>query len=650
MFTKPKILFYALFCIMVAPLFAQTIDLPAIFIDTKQKCLDKNVTEKIPATMKVLDGATNNIADSAKGTFYEIGIKVRGQSSALFPKPGYSVEVRDSTGEGMDVSMFGLPPADDWVLHGPYVDKSMLRNALAYWLFRQAGRYAPRTKHFDLYINGVYRGVYVMVEKIKRGKYRVNVSKLKEDDIAGDSLTGGYIWAFDKVGTNTGGGGSNNQGGIQAEGFNTSDGLNVILHYPKKANIQKQQEEYLKKYLNDLEALFQNGKNGDGYEKYVDVGSAVDYVLHQEITNNGDSYWCSFFLHKPKNKTKDGVYTEGKVTLGPPWDFNLAMSNGGMMGYGGGNSWQIESKTGSGGGMMGGFGFGGGGMGSLKAPNWLGGLWKRSDYQSEMKKRWAELRSGVWHTKVMDAYLDSMKTYLTKAAERNFKRWPNLGKSSGQGDADPEPMKYCNSSGGGGMGMGGNNADTWDGEVEHLRKKMKERMAWMDQQFGFTEPANPVVTEPLDPGLHNPDWQHDKDSAKVDNPGTTTPTTQPGGKTDSTKTTNPTTQPGGKKDSTKTTNPTWPQFGKTDSTKTTAPTTPQYIDDFTRLAPANFFALNGDHINVQTTIGGTFALLDLNGTVLYKTRIKAGFTTLKIPAKARDKHWIATLNGKMMNK
>jgi hypothetical protein len=60
--------------------------------------------------------------------------------------------------------------------------------------------------------------------------------------------------------------------------------------------------------------------------------------------------------------------------------------------------------------------------------------------------------------------------------------------------------------------------------------------------------------------------------------------------------------------------------------------------------------LNGDHINVQTTIGGTFALLDLNGTVLYKTRIKAGFTTLKIPAKARDKHWIATLNGKMMNK
>ena len=123
-------------CFVAGMSLAQTYDLPIIFVDTKQKCLDKNVTEKIPATMKVLDGKTNNVADSAKGTFYNIGIKVRGQSSALFPKPGYSVEVRDEKGEGMDVSMFGLPPADDWVFHGPYVDKSMLRNALAYWLFR----------------------------------------------------------------------------------------------------------------------------------------------------------------------------------------------------------------------------------------------------------------------------------------------------------------------------------------------------------------------------------------------------------------------------------------------------------------------------------------------------------------------------------
>ncbi|WP_405331822.1 CotH kinase family protein [Fibrobacter sp.] len=569
---------------------AQTYDLPIVFIDTKGECLDQNVTEKIPATMKVLDGATNNVADSAKGTRYDIGIKVRGQSSAKFPKPGYSIEVRDEKGEGMDVSLFGLPPADDWVLHGPYVDKSMMRNALAHWLFRQAGHYSPRTRHFDLYINGVYRGVYVLIEKIKRGKYRVNVSKLKETDISGDDVTGGYIWAFDKTGTNTGGMGMED---INKEGFSTADGLNVIMHYPKKENLQTQQQAYLKKYLDDLENLFKNGKNGSGYENYVDMTSALDYVLHEEVTNNSDSYWCSFFLHKPKDSKG------GKVTLGPAWDFNLAMSNGGGMGSTSTDGWQIENpqKQGQGGMMM----MGGG----LKAPNWLIGMWKDSHYQSELKKRWAELRSGVWHTKTMDVYLDSMKAYLTKAADRNFKRWPNLGQGSGQGDPDPEPMKYCSNQnqggqnqnpwgmwggGGGGITMGGNNADTWDGEFEHLRKKMKERMQWMDRQLGFTEPAQPIVTEPV---IHDPDWQKD--------------------------------------------------------TITQSNYRNVQMENLSRLSPTNYFTVNGEYLEIQTSLGGTFALLDLNGSVLYKTRIQKGLTTLKVPAKAMNKHWIATLNGKMMS-
>ena len=612
---KSKILFYGITFAMAIPLFAQTYDLPIIFVDTKGKCLDKNVIEKIPATMSVLDGATNNVADSAKGTHYDIGIKVRGQSSALFPKPGYSIEVHDSLGEDMKVSLFGLPPADDWVLHGPYVDKSMMRNALAHWLFRQAGRYSPRTKHFDLYINGVYRGVYVLIEKIKRGKYRVNVSKLKEDDIAGDSLTGGYIWAYDKTGTNTGGAGDKKTGGIEAEGFRTADGLNVILHYPKKANIQPKQEEYIKKYLDDLEGLFSNGKNGSGYENYVDVGSAVDYVLHQELTDNGDSYWCSFFLHKPKNKTnKEGVYTEGKVTLGPPWDFNLAMGNSSMMG-GSGKSWQIESKSGGGmGGMggMGGWGWGGGGDATMnmKAPIWLSGMWKDSKYQSELKKRWAELRSGVWHTKVMDAYLDSMKTYLTKAAERNFKRWPNLGKNSGQGDADPEPMKFCTNSSSGGMGMGGNNASTWDGEFEYLRKKMKERMKWMDQQLGFTEPANPIATEPV---IHIPDWQND--------------TSDEGEEGDE----------GDGRDTTKWQNP-WdnPWQGT--------------LDDYDALSRLNFFSIEGNMMTVRTQKGGTLKLVTFNGVTLFQKKVEPGTQSFRLPQKAIDQAWVATLNGKMLNR
>lgn len=346
--------------------------------------------------------------------------------------------------------------------------------------------------------------------------------------------------------------------------------------------------------------------------------SALDYVLHEEVTNNADSYWCSFFLHKPKDKTdKNGVKTEGKVTLGPAWDFNLAMSNGSQPENGGGNNgggmwgggfgggfggggngfgssgtsgWQIENSQKSGNGGMWGMGS------SLKAPNWLLGMWKDSHYQSELKKRWAELRSGVWHTKTLDLYLDSMKTYLKNAADRNFKRWPNLGKSSGQNDADPQPMKYCNSSSGGfGMPMGGYNATTWDGEFEHLRKKMKERMQWMDEQLGFKEPASPIAMAPVDPSIHEPDWQND----------------------------------GKDKDS--------------------IPMGIRY-DDLSRLSPTNFFVVIGNYLEIHTDMGGKFALVDLNGAVLYKTQIKAGTTNIEIPSKARNKHWIATLNGKMLSK
>lgn len=64
----------------------------------------------------------------------------------------------------------------------------------------------------------------------------------------------------------------------------------------------------------------------------------------------------------------------------------------------------------------------------------------------------------------------------------------------------------------------------------------------------------------------------------------------------------------------------------------------------------NFFAVNGNYLEIHTTISGTLAIIDVNGTVLHKTQIKAGVTSLKLPSKAKDKYWIVTLNGKMMNR
>lgn len=185
-----------------------------------------------------------------------------------------------------------------------------------------------------------------------------------------------------------------------------------------------------------------------------------------------------------------------------------------------------------------------------------------------------------------------MKTYLKNAADRNFKRWPNLGMPSGEFDEDPEPLKNCYEKPNDylRMPLGGNNADTWDGEVEYLRKKIKERIAWMDEHLEFTEPVVPIVTAPV---IHEPDWQKDERISI-------------------------------------------PHDFRT--------------DDFSRLSPANYIAVDNHFIDVQTDIGGAFALIDLNGAVLYKTLVKTGRTTLKIPAKAMSRRWIATLNSKMLSK
>ena len=58
-----------------------------------------------------------------------IGIEIRGQSYKCFQKQ-YGFETRDSENEDLDVSLLGLPEEEDWILHAPYSDKSLIRNVL----------------------------------------------------------------------------------------------------------------------------------------------------------------------------------------------------------------------------------------------------------------------------------------------------------------------------------------------------------------------------------------------------------------------------------------------------------------------------------------------------------------------------------------
>lgn len=106
----------------------------------------------------------NHLTDTPVFDGY-MGIEVRGASSQMFPKKNFGMETRDSVGGKLEVPLLGLPKEEDWILYAPYTDKSFIRDALTYKLGNDEGRYAPRTKFVELFINSDYQGVYCVEEK-----------------------------------------------------------------------------------------------------------------------------------------------------------------------------------------------------------------------------------------------------------------------------------------------------------------------------------------------------------------------------------------------------------------------------------------------------------------------------------------------------
>jgi hypothetical protein len=135
------------------------------------------------------------------------GINVRGKSSAGFDKKQYHFETWDEFDQDKDVSILGFPADSDWILQGPYSDKSLMRNFLSYKWSNDIGRYAVRTRFIEVFLNtdggGVsmndYVGVYVFMEKIKRGADRVDIAALEPSDDTEPQISGGYIFKKDNI-------------------------------------------------------------------------------------------------------------------------------------------------------------------------------------------------------------------------------------------------------------------------------------------------------------------------------------------------------------------------------------------------------------------------------------------------------------------
>ncbi|MDG1333770.1 MAG: CotH kinase family protein [Crocinitomicaceae bacterium] len=276
--------------------------LPIVVINTGNATFNDGTIPdepKINTNMGIIDnglGVTNNLTDPFNAYEGIAGIETRGNSTQGYDKKTYSFELRDNTGADSSVALLGMGKEEDWILHAMVIDKTQLRIPFSFYLARQAGHYASDWRFVELVIDNDYRGTYLLCERLKRDNDRVDIAKLDADDLAGDSVTGGYILRIDWL---------DGDPGFESE-FNSLSGdpMYYQYYYPKATNIQPAQEAYIKGYMDEFEeAVFSNtytNTSGIRYNDYIDVTSFVDFLLINEFSKNSDGYKLSSYLHKAK--------------------------------------------------------------------------------------------------------------------------------------------------------------------------------------------------------------------------------------------------------------------------------------------------------------------------------------------------------------
>jgi hypothetical protein len=380
------------------------------------------------------------------------GLRYRGQSSQGFPKAPYAFETWDETNGDKDVSILGMPADSDWILYNPYSEKSLMQNYLAYMWGNRLGEYAVRTRYVELFVNssatgkvdyaGDYQGIYIFMEKIKPGDDRVDIEKLTPQDNTLPNVTGGYIWKKDKY-----------DGG--EVGFSAGAQAYTICE-PSEQEITPAQRTYLTGYINEFYSVLMGPNYKDpvnGYAKYIDVDSWIDHHIMVELTKNIDGFRLSTYYHKDRN---------GKIVMGPIWDYNLSLGNADYATGQTPTGWYHDT------------------LGDDAYPYWRR-LFSDPAFAQKYQDRFQQLRKNELSTPRLLGDIDNLVQLLSDGngnypvgnspqqtpnnpVVRNFQRWHVLG-------VYVWPNGHVDSQG------------RWIEDVNWMKDWLRTRLAWWDSQY-----------------------------------------------------------------------------------------------------------------------------------------------------------------------
>jgi predicted Rdx family selenoprotein len=373
---------------------------------------------------------------------------VRGQSSADFPKKGFSLNLTNTRGGSRSSALIDANEFDNYKLISAWnYDKTYLHNAFIYALSNRIDRWAPRTKLVEVFLNtdggdldyADYAGIYILTDSIKVDSHRVAIAELDLTDLGPKSITGGYLFKADLP-------------DADEFSFTTTRGFPglpaaMTVVSPTLSKLAPEQRAYIQGNVQAFEdalyADFNNGFRTRTHLDYITRGAWVDHHLLNTFASNVDAFFRSAYFSKDR---------EGRINAGPAWDFDRSM-DGGEVRAKNFNVWQGPDGT-----------------TNFWADGWWGVLARDTDFMQAWIDRWQMLRKTEMSDTGLASLVDALAAGIDPAAAaRDAAKWPN--DSAGLGNTP--------------RFTGG-----WAGEVNNLKTWLTSRAGWIDS--AFTPP--PTVT------------------------------------------------------------------------------------------------------------------------------------------------------------
>ena len=381
-------------------------------------------SDTIDADLRIVDHEDkNNHPGDEADLESRMEIRVRGNSSRYFDKKSYLLKLTSDSGEKKrEESVMGMDKFDEWILYGPYLDKSLIRNYMWYNIAGEIMDYAPNVRFCEVIVNDKYQGLYLMVESIDSSES----ARLKLSEPEDDATQVSFALRLDRGSSNP----LRNISSFTQYAYRTLQAMDIV--YPRPSELTADRRRYIENSFSDFEKSLYSYDYDTGeykWQNWADEDSFIDYFLLNEFTCNYDAGSLSTYIYKD---------VRGKYRM-CIWDFNSACDN-----YE--NSVTTPQRF------------------ELQGSVWFYMLMKDEDFVNGVIDRYRSLRETYFSDDYIDRYIDETIDYLGPAVERNFQVWGYTFKKEMIKPAERNPESH-------------------EEAVQQIKDFCHERGEWMDENI-----------------------------------------------------------------------------------------------------------------------------------------------------------------------